>query len=77
MPVSCPDGANALLTQRPALDGNCRGNVWVCCGEEGGSDWLQGKALEEMTSCGEEPPFVLQCSRQGIIQILAVAKGHG
>lgn len=49
----------------------------VCCREEGGADWLWGKVLEEMTTCSEEPPFILQCSGKGSFQILAVAKGHG
>lgn len=29
----------------------------ACFGEEGGADRLRGKALEEMTTCSEEPPF--------------------
>lgn len=36
----------------------------------------KGKALEEMTTFSEEPPFVLQCLGKGSFQILAVAKGH-
>ena len=42
----------------------------------GSADWLRGRALEEMTVCSEEPPFVPQCSGKGSFQILAVAKGH-
>ncbi|KAK2536690.1 Alx4 [Columba guinea] len=49
----------------------------ACCGEERGADWLQGKALEEMTTCSEESPFILQCSGKGSFQIFVVAKGHG
>lgn len=59
------------LTEQRKLQGEISRS---CCGEERDNDWLQGKSLEKMVACREEPPFSLAVLRGGVFSDLCIGQ---